>query len=659
MEKKGILDRFKKLSKPTGSPQWGRAVRAVILMVLAGAIAYFLGLDNGIKAAMVITLLATFIIDIALPIRKVFVLALIGLFMAALAYISASIALSSLTLFILFTIIWAFFTFSFYIFGNTIGFLGFIFFANYFLAVLIVNNKSTTLDWFIYCLLAYLVVSILFIPKLWLEKKRIREMVVVGFYPQTSLENVLSTCGILSGVHLDYHKIEIFKLGSYLKGFRDYCNLIIPTLSKELQSPFKKILNSVDENSLKIGQNFINSRGKTDLKHFDQEFSEIEQKSLKADDNNVNALLDILHNMNEILHRANNILSLKDSIPDTRKLEADKRSFKDVIAANFNLKNIYIRHAIRFTLAITIGLVVVYLTHNRDAIWITMGILIIIKPDVTSTIDNMILRLGFNLIAIIMAILLSFIFPHAMLLGFAFIMLFLFRAFFPNYMGLSVMALTVFIVFIWPTGTVFDNAIARIIDITIGAIISFICAYVILPNRVTINLPGQVVKTIKANSEYAKQVLISKNQEYNHEIAFKAFKNYILEENNLEAGIKKIQDSFKDIDSDLAIYQGIKSANNKLAADLSAVATILEKEDVEFDFSSFGLKVHENLDNLCESIDKNKKFKKLFLYNLQMNMEHNALEQYLYWVNSDLKLLYNGLKIANETGLLSKYKKLD
>nr|WP_243687440.1 FUSC family protein [Methanobacterium formicicum] len=83
--------------------------------------------------------------------------------------------------------------------------------------------------------------------------------------------------------------------------------------------------------------------------------------------------------------------------------------------ANFNLNNMYIRHALRFTLAMTLGLAVVYLTHERSAIWITMGILIIIKPDVTSTVNNMISRVSFNFIAIILAIILGFIFPHQIL----------------------------------------------------------------------------------------------------------------------------------------------------------------------------------------------------------------------------------------------------
>ncbi|MBI5680119.1 MAG: FUSC family protein [Methanobacterium sp.] len=663
MQKKSFFDKFKRLSRPTGSPQWGQAIRAVILMVLAALIAKFLGFDNGIGAIMFITLLATIIIDVPLPIKKVAVLALLGLLMTILAFISASLALSSITIFICFTVIWAFFSLSMYIFGNTVGYLGFTFFTFYFLAVITVNNHSTTLDWAIYCILAYLVVFILFIPKIFIENKRVREMAVAGFIPQNSVQNILLARQILSGISIDSQNYEIFKFGSYYKGFRSYSDMIIYRLDDKSQLFFKKLLKSLDETSLKITQNFINKKGKVDLKPLDIDLSKIKENSAVADKNNSDILMDILGDMRWILHKTNELLSNK---PEKTKMKifTPQRTLRDVLEANFNLKNIYIRHAIRFTLAMTVALAVVYFTHGRDAIWVTMGVLIIIKPDITSTINNMILRVGFNFFAIILAIILAFIFPHQILIYLAFLMLFLFRAFFPNYMGLSVMALTVFVVLIWPIGTVFDNAIARIVDISVGAIIAFISAYLILPSRVRINLPEQIIKTIKSNAEYANQVLLPNNDSYNHDKAFKSFKKYMLEENNLEAAIRKIQDSFNDIDEDLAIYQEIAGVNNKLAADLTAVATTLEKDKVDINMSKIGLEIQNALNYLIKSTDEDFKPKKFHLVEISSNKDSEVhipktLEQYLNWIVSDIQLLYNGVEIAFQTGALQRYKKLE
>jgi len=346
------------------------------------------------------------------------------------------------------------------------------------------------------------------------------------------------------------------------------------------------------------------------------------------------------------------------------KITSPQRSLQEVLGANFNLENLYIRHALCFTLAMTISLVIVHLTHNRDAIWVTMGVLIMIKPDITSTINNMILRLSFNLFAIILAIILAFIFPHEILVWLALIMLFLFRAFLPNYMGLSVMAITVFIVLIWPTGTVFDNALARMIDISLGAGIAFISAYLIFPSRVTVNLPLQVARTIKASSEYVQQVLLSNPQYYNHDNAFKCFKKYLLEENNLEAAIKKVQDSFSDVSEDLTLYHEIAASNNKLVADTTAIAIVLESNPSSVpDLSPICVQVKKTLQNLINSIYEDTRPSKSLLEKIQFdrNVESNiakSLKQYLDWIISDLQLLHEGVEIASQTGALQRYKEL-
>jgi hypothetical protein len=625
-------------------------------MVLAGVIAHFLGFDQGIKAIMFVTLLASIIIDIPLPIRKVAILALVSLVMTVLAFMSASLALSSLEIFIFFTVIWAFFSISLYIFGTTEGSIGFVFFLIYFVSVLVVNNNSSPFDWAIYSILSYLVVSILFIPKLYVEKKRIREMVTVGFSKTSSIQNVLATRSILSGIPLNSNNYDILKLGGYLKSLRSYSDLITSRLTSKSQKYFKNFLEASDEMGNRIKENFKSNKGAVHLKEVDSQFSRIEKHFLENKDNS-EAVIELSKNIKDILKKSNQILS-RDPGEDINKIESPKKSLKEVLGANFNLNNLYIRHAVRFTLAITIGLIFVYLSHDRSAIWITMGILIILKPDITSTVDNLISRVGFNLFAIILAIIVSFIFPQYMLIWLAFAMLFFFRAFYPGYMGLSVMAMTVFVVLIWPTGTVFENGIARLVDITIGGIIAFICAYVILPSRVTINLPHQLFKTIKANINYANNVLVVSPEYFNYEEVSKCLINYMMEENNLEAAVKKLEDSFKDINDDFTLYQQIIAANNKIAADLTAAAAILSK-DKEAMKNIDILSLQNALKGLNKLVNGDTKTIKLSLdSNYSNNNANNDMEQLISWINSDFQLIIKGIEIANETGLLSRYTKL-
>nr|WP_243687439.1 hypothetical protein [Methanobacterium formicicum] len=60
------------------------------------------------SAVMFTTLVATIIIDLPLPLNKIVPLAMVGFIMTLLAFVSSSLALSSLPIFLFFTVIWLF-----------------------------------------------------------------------------------------------------------------------------------------------------------------------------------------------------------------------------------------------------------------------------------------------------------------------------------------------------------------------------------------------------------------------------------------------------------------------------------------------------------------------------------------------------------------------
>lgn len=658
VEKKGFVGRLKILSKPTGKPLWSQAVKSIILMILAALVAKSLGFDEGIKAVMFITLIATIIIDLPLPLRKIIPMAFVGFIMTFLAFISSSLALSSLPVFLFFTVIWAFLSLSMYIFSESVGLFGFIIFCGYFLSVALVNRDASTLDWGLYIILAYLVASILFIPKIWGQKKDILNMIASSFVPETSLERVLSIRETLSGIPIEGRDYELFRIGNYLTGFRGYSKLMLSRLSGESHELFHSFMITADKSSLEIARNITNVPHPVELESIDQGIKNME-KSFNSRDPNTKTLIDASKNIQTLLQRANDLLVGK--YPSTGKLRilSPRSSLKDVLEANFNLKNMYIRHALRFSLALTLGLLVVYLTHGRDALWVTMGILIIIKPDVTSTLNNIILRVSFNVVAIILAIILGFLFPHYALVWLGFLMLFLFRAFYPSYMGLSVMFLSIFVVLIWPTGPVWENAIARIIDISIGAIIAFICAYLILPSRMTVDLPGQIARTIHANREYAKAVIPDEEMDYDHENAVTHFRKYMLEEKNLESAIKKVDDTFNNVGEDVSLYKELGAANRKLAADISALATLIESGASLPDISRFKEQLIDALNELALSVNKNVVLPRANInkfYN-DSDVESN-LESYLDWITNDVKFMQEGVELGHQTGSLERYREM-
>jgi len=656
VEKKGFFGRLKILSKPTGKPMWNQAVKSIILMVLAALIAKFLGFDEGIKAIMFITLIATIIIDLPLPLRKIIPIALAGFLMTFLAFISSSLALSSLPVFLVFTMVWAFFSLSLYIFSETAGLFGFMIFTGYFVSVLLVNKNAAPLDWGLYIVLAYLVASILFIPKLIHRKGDILKMVASPYNPQISLQKVLFARQALSGVPLSSRSYELFRTGTYLNGFLSYGELILSRLSGESKEIFQCFMETASQSSLKIASSITSHQDQFDLKPIDEKIAKLQET---ASDQSMNAVLDVAKDIRMLFSGVKELLTYEEKSSKKMRIESPRNSLQEVLKANFNLSNMYIRHALRFTLAMTLGLMVVYLTHERSAIWVTMGILIIIKPDVTSTLNNMISRVSFNFIAIILAIALGFFFPQQMLVWIAFIMLFLFRAFYPTYMGLSVMTMTIFVVLIWPTGTVFENAVARIIDISIGAILAFICAYLILPSRMTVDLPGQIARTIRANREYVKAVIPTDEVVYNHEHAVTIFRKYMLEEKNLESAIKKVNDTFNDVGGDVSLYNELGAANRKLAADISALATLIESGVSLPDISRFKEQLIDALNELALSVDKSVLLPRANIdkYSGIEGIPSN-LENYLDWIISDVKFIQEGVELGHQNGALKRYREM-
>ncbi|MGC9517078.1 MAG: hypothetical protein ACP5C3_05180, partial [Methanomicrobiales archaeon] len=171
MEKIGILSRIKMLSRPQGNMMWKKAIKTIFLMIVGGFLAQYFGLNAGIQTIMVVTLFATLIFDLEIPFKKLIFLGVISAFITVLAFISVFLSYYSLPIFIFFTILWSFFTLSLYIFGETEGLIGYAFFLTYFLAAILFDNKYNLIEWTSYAVFAYLIASILLIPK-FLERKR-------------------------------------------------------------------------------------------------------------------------------------------------------------------------------------------------------------------------------------------------------------------------------------------------------------------------------------------------------------------------------------------------------------------------------------------------------------------------------------------------------
>jgi len=660
LERKGFISRFKRLSAPTGKPLWGHAFRAVGLAILSVIIAYFIGLRQGIEIIFMVVLFASVLMDQAIPFRKSVTFSVIGFILMSLAFVSASVAhMFGLPFFIVLTIIWSFFPFTLYIFGKAEGLFGYLIFISYYTATVLIKSSTNVFDLIIYVLFAYLIASILLIWKFIQRDNYKRKMVASGFDPNTSINKIGSVRRILAGVPINESYHHLFDYGLYLTGLRNYGRTVQSRLTGKVAVLFENFLNESNSVSSAIADHIVNKKGEVNLKNVKSNLNEL---NLYMDEKGAESVKFLADNFIKFFEDSNRILSspINQNEEETVKITLlNKMSFKQVIKSRFNLDSLYVRHALRFTIAMVITLSFVFIDHSRDPAWIAMGVLIVLKPDVTSTWDNMITRVSFNLFAVILAIILAFIFPHYMLLIFALVALFFFRAFLPNYIGLSILAVSVFTVFVWPQGEVINNAAARIIDILIGSIVSIILVYGVLPKRLMINLPDQVSNVLKVNQDYSELVL---SGNYDIKTATSKLETALLEYNNLESSLKKVQDTFKDVSKDLEIYEEISSACYNLTEDISAIVGY--EHDSKLDFSPLIDLSSKILDVLVVAIEKDEipeELPDMHIYSKLSDtlQEQKEIKQYFEWIVSDIYLIHYCIKKAVETGALTRYKNIN
>lgn len=73
--------------------------------------------------------------------------------------------------------------------------------------------------------------------------------------------------------------------------------------------------------------------------------------------------------------------------------------------------------------------------------------------------------------------------------------------------------------------------------------------------------------------------------------------------NNLEAGIKKVQNSFDDADSDISSYRSVADSLDVLTADLTAFITQFKRMELTEEPENIALAVEKILKPLVEGID--------------------------------------------------------
>lgn len=303
--------------------------------------------------------------------------------------------------------------------------------------------------------------------------------------------------------HYDYEKIR-----------KSYENTTI-------LSEFEKIIMQIAEELEQIGNNIHNNEHKEPIYAFIPKLNELKAKVDLIEETGLNTLVlkRILINLRNISLRLEHIYSYKNSnetISKQRSDELHKFTHKQQIdwnlfKAHLTPQSNHFRHAFRMAIVCTIAFALARtMFQSQYSYWILLSILVILKPEYSSTKKRNYERVAGTIAGGILGLVLLKYFPETnfrivflalfMLLAFSFMRL--------NYV-LSVLFMTPYVLITFSfTGN--DNGLSvaweRILDTVIGALLALGASYFILPTWESNQLKPTLAEMIAANLAYLRAI---------------------------------------------------------------------------------------------------------------------------------------------------------
>ncbi len=144
----------------------------------------------------------------------------------------------------------------------------------------------------------------------------------------------------------------------------------------------------------------------------------------------------------------------------------------------------------------------------------------------------------------------------------------------------------------------------------------------------------------------------------------------LLSHNNLKAGINKVISSFDDVGEDIKVLDSIAEANDRLSRDLSALVNkINTSKDIHPIWEPTIIKIEQVLMDLKNTVENGTDPQPLpdsGLISAEIDeikiesddMNSKIVFEYLKWIISDTKGLYDSIKNAKDKGTFKKYENL-
>ncbi len=201
-------------------------------------------------------------------------------------------------------------------------------------------------------------------------------------------------------------------------------------------------------------------------------------------------------------------------------------SANELFRDNWTLNSAIFRHALRLSISLSLGVIIYSTTHLLMGYWVTLTVMLVLKPNLGVTFARFFQRVGGTLLgALIAALLLSTIASKPILDIIILLTVFLGVALMAVNYGSSVIFSSIFILLIADMtdlndGMGWEFAGLRILNTCIGAGLAFGSHYLLWPNWERDRLPSQIATALKEARTYFGDVMAvyQGNREYDSTI---------------------------------------------------------------------------------------------------------------------------------------------
>jgi uncharacterized membrane protein YccC len=191
-------------------------------------------------------------------------------------------------------------------------------------------------------------------------------------------------------------------------------------------------------------------------------------------------------------------------------IKTERHSLLSLLKENCTLESAIFRHALRLGVSLSLGVILYSITNLPMGYWITLTIMLVLKPNLGATFQRFFQRVGGTILgAVVAAAILIAIVSKPVLDIIIVITVFFGDALIGFNYGYSVMFLSIFILLITDTSnsTGWQFAEIRVLNTFIGAGLAFGSHYFIWPNWERDRFPSQLATALRASQTYFNDVM--------------------------------------------------------------------------------------------------------------------------------------------------------